>query len=93
MLLNRIIVGAILLLSQSNCAITLEAGQKGQEAFASREYFYIGGSYVNTSTGHLFMDQMYVEKLSPTAPSQPYPVVLIHGQAQTGTVSSIASFL
>ncbi|KAL5327580.1 hypothetical protein ACEPPN_005281 [Leptodophora sp. 'Broadleaf-Isolate-01'] len=85
MLLNRIIVGAILLLSQSNCAITLEAGQKGQEAFASREYFYIGGSYVNTSTGHLFMDQMYVEKLSPTAPSQPYPVVLIHGQAQTGT--------
>lgn len=59
------------------------------EAFAAREYFYIGGSYVNTTTGHLFANQMYVEKLIPNKSSKPYPLVFIHGQAQTGTVSSV----
>jgi hypothetical protein len=53
---------------------------------ASRSYFYVGGNYVTTSTGTLFENQMYVEKLIPSTPAQPYPVVFIHGQAQTGTV-------
>lgn len=57
------------------------------ETFSSREYFYIGGSYVQMGSGHLFTDQMYVEKLSPLEPRQPYPLVFIHGQAQSGTVS------
>ena len=60
------------------------------EAFAAREYFYIGGEYVNaTAGGHLFANQMYVEKLIPKKTSQKYPLVFIHGQAQTGTVSSL----
>ena len=56
------------------------------EVPASRTYFYIGGNYVTTSTGTLFENQMYVEELLPLKPSQPYPLVFIHGQAQTGTV-------
>lgn len=56
---------------------------------ASRSYFYVGGSYVTTSTGTLFENQMYVEKLLPLVPTQPYPLVFIHGQAQTGTVSHV----
>lgn len=59
------------------------------EAFAAREYFMIGGNYVNTTTGHLFANQMYVEKLIPKKSTQPYPLVFIHGQAQTGSVSEI----
>lgn len=59
------------------------------ETLASREYFYVGGSYVNTSAGHLFTNQMYVEKLSPRKTKQAYPLVFIHGQAQTGTVSTV----
>jgi hypothetical protein len=58
------------------------------EAFAAREYFYVGGNYVNTTSGHLFSNQMYVEKLIPKKISQKYPLVFIHGQGQTGTVSS-----
>jgi hypothetical protein len=73
------------LLSQAGAAGRLPP--IGGEASASREYFYVGGSYVDTSAGHLFTDQMYVEKLTPRKPSQPYPLVFIHGQAQTGTVS------
>ena len=57
---------------------------------ASRSYFYVGGNYVTTSTGTLFENQMYVEKLVPVTPSQPYPLVFIHGQAQTGTVCRVA---
>lgn len=63
------------------------------EAFAAREYFYVGGSYVNTTSGHLFANQMYVEKLIPKKSTQKYPLVFIHGQAQTGTVSSLFTLL
>lgn len=60
-----------------------------REAFSSREYFYIGGRYVQMGNGHLFTNQMYVEKLAPLEPCQPYPLLFIHGQAQSGTVSDI----
>ena len=37
---------------------------------------------------HLYTDQMYVEHLVPTGNSTGKdPVVFLHGQAQTGTVS------
>ncbi|KAF4548457.1 Alpha/beta hydrolase-like protein 6 [Elsinoe fawcettii] len=55
-----------------------------------RTFSYVGGEYADDGTGtgeHIFRNQLYVEKLEPfnhTSPQQ-YPVVLIHGQAQTGT--------
>ncbi|KAF4634792.1 hypothetical protein G7Y89_g3314 [Cudoniella acicularis] len=55
------------------------------EAFVARDYFYVGGNYVEVGNGHIFSNQMYVEKLSPFKASQPYPLVFIHGQGQTGT--------
>ncbi|CAE7211883.1 hypothetical protein CFE70_009489 [Pyrenophora teres f. teres 0-1] len=66
------------------------------ETPAIRSYFYVGGNYISDNKGgHIFANQMYVEKLSPisspstynnnqTTPS-PAPIILIHGQAQTGT--------
>ena len=53
-----------------------------------REYLYVGGEYTGDGAGgHIFHNQMYVEKLSPTQGStHPFPIVLMHGQAQTGTV-------
>ena len=37
---------------------------------------------------HFFKDQMYVEQLVPPGGiTQKEPIVFIHGQAQTGTVS------
>ena len=57
-----------------------------RETYAAREYFYVGGNYIETNNGHIFVNQMYVEKLTPVKPCQPYPLVFIHGQGQTGTV-------
>jgi len=56
----------------------------------TRKYFYVGGHYVNdTIGGHIMRDQMYVEQLAPAmGPSQPYPVIFIHGFGQTGTVQT-----
>lgn len=65
--------------------ITTTSWNASVEAFAAREYFYVGGNYINTTSGHLFANQMYVEKLIPGITTQPYPLVFIHGQAQTGT--------
>ena len=63
------------------------------EAFASRDYFYIGGEYVTLSTNNtLFVNQMYVEHIVPSRVEQPYPIVFIHGQGMTGTVCSLLSF-
>ncbi len=62
-----------------------------KETPVSREYFYVGGRYVDDGKGkdqHIFSDQMYVEKLTPDVSCpKPYPLVFIHGQGQTGTVS------
>ncbi|KAH7161814.1 Alpha/beta hydrolase family-domain-containing protein [Dactylonectria macrodidyma] len=57
------------------------------EASHVRTFFYVGGAYVDDgSGGHIFRDQMYVEKLVPArGATQKNPVVFIHGQGQTGT--------
>ena len=37
---------------------------------------------------HSFRDQMYVESLVPRGRvTQKYPIIFVHGQGQTGTVS------
>jgi hypothetical protein len=61
------------------------------EVPAQRSYLYVGGQYILNSAGeHVFADQMYVEKLTPTAGvTKPHPILFIHGQAQTGTVCII----
>lgn len=64
------------------------AGTSAREAFASRDYFYVGGRYVEDGTGnHVFAGQMYVEHLLPLKVTQSYPIVFIHGGGQTGSVS------
>ena len=60
------------------------------ETAAVRTFFYVGGGYTEDGTGgHIFKDQMYVEKLEPATSrrtkQKPSPIVLIHGQGQTGT--------
>jgi pimeloyl-ACP methyl ester carboxylesterase len=48
-------------------------------------YFFVGGKYVEGKTGPLMEGQSYVEYYMPERRTQPYPVVMIHGAAQTGT--------
>lgn len=63
------------------------ATHSSKEAPYYRDYFYVGGGYVDNGSGeHTFRDQMYVERLEPVGgPTQAVPIVMIHGQAQTGT--------
>ncbi len=48
-------------------------------------YFFVGGRYVETDKGPLMARQMYVEYYRPAVQTHPYPLVMIHGAAQTGT--------
>jgi len=48
-------------------------------------YFFVGGRYVETDKGPLMERQMYVEFRIPAKQTQRYPIVMIHGAAQTGT--------
>ncbi|KAF2798181.1 alpha/beta-hydrolase [Melanomma pulvis-pyrius CBS 109.77] len=55
---------------------------------SKREHLYVGGEYTNIMTGNkssqYMINQMYVEKLTPSRVTQPYPIIFIAGAAQTG---------
>jgi pimeloyl-ACP methyl ester carboxylesterase len=56
-----------------------------QSAVAKRGFFYVGGHYVGDPGKQTMAGQIYVEVLAPKKQRRPYPLVLIHGAAQTAT--------
>jgi pimeloyl-ACP methyl ester carboxylesterase len=56
-----------------------------QSAIGQRGYFYVGGKYVGEPGKEIMQGQIYVEVLAPKDVRRPYPLVLIHGAAQTAT--------
>ncbi|KAH6642243.1 Alpha/Beta hydrolase protein [Boeremia exigua] len=59
---------------------------KSQQTHHQRDVFYVGGRLLNTGTGNLTVDQLYVEKLTPSVGvTQPRPLVFFHGGAVSGT--------
>lgn len=56
-----------------------------QGAIASRGFFYVGGEYRGEANAQTMSGQMYVEVLAPKVSRRRYPLVLIHGAAQTAT--------
>jgi pimeloyl-ACP methyl ester carboxylesterase len=56
-----------------------------QSAVSQRGYFYVGGKYVGEAGKQIMQGQIYVEVLAPKDVRRPYPLVLIHGAAQTAT--------
>jgi pimeloyl-ACP methyl ester carboxylesterase len=56
-------------------------------AIAKQGMFFVGGEYYTSAADGLkyMAGQMYVEYQIPGAVTHPYPIVLIHGGAQTGT--------
>lgn len=54
-----------------------------QPAYA-RDFFYVGGRYYEDASGNRTTDQLYVEKLTPAAVTQPKPVVFFHGGGTSG---------
>jgi pimeloyl-ACP methyl ester carboxylesterase len=52
---------------------------------AQREgYFFVGGRYEAVNGKELATGQMFVQFHAPAEVTQPYPVLLVHGTAQTG---------
>ena len=47
-------------------------------------YFYIGGRYQKLGDKTVMVGQMFVQSRTPARVTQPYPVVMVHGLAQTG---------
>ncbi|MGH7061975.1 MAG: alpha/beta hydrolase, partial [Stellaceae bacterium] len=82
-LLLAAMIGAIA--AQAAGPVTKAAPVHDQSAIAGRGYFYVGGSYVGEPGKRLMHGQIYVEVLTPRHPRQRYPLVLIHGAAQTAT--------
>lgn len=56
-----------------------------QSAIKSRGYFYVGGAYTGAEKQRVMTGQIYTEVLVPHHIKRPYPLVLIHGAAQTAT--------
>lgn len=67
----------------SGCALML-AGCAGTQD-VKHGYFFAGGQYIDTKAGQIMAGQMYVESRTPAKVTKPYPIVMIHGAAQTGT--------
>jgi pimeloyl-ACP methyl ester carboxylesterase len=75
----RMLVCAIVALGVAGCA-SAPADESVRQG-----YFFVGGHYVDTKAGPIMERQMYVEYRLPTRKTKPYPIVMIHGAAQTGT--------
>jgi pimeloyl-ACP methyl ester carboxylesterase len=78
--LSRSIVSLFAVVLLSACATVDADTPMRQEG-----YFFVGGRYVEAKTGPLMERQMYVEYRIPARKTKPYPIVMIHGAAQTGT--------
>ena len=73
--------------------LTLSAGSSSAQdnptvpplTLAEHSYFFVGGQYVESGGKRVMAGQMYVEHLTPQKLTHPYPIVMIHGTAQTGT--------
>lgn len=51
----------------------------------TRDVFYVGGRWLNTSSGNITTDQLYVEKLTPAnGVKHSKPLVFFHGGAVSG---------
>lgn len=57
----------------------------GDRALHTRDYFYVGGTYVPHGSTTIHHGQMYVEHLTPTRITRRIPVLFIHGNGMTGT--------
>ena len=50
---------------------------------AKRSAFFVGGTYSGEAGKEIMRGQMYVEYLAPKKITQKYPLILVHGAAQT----------
>lgn len=79
------VAGIILTLGVSVPASGAERPLAVPTSVAERSFFHVGGRYVGEPDKEIMSGQMYVERLAPRRVTQPFPLVTIHGAAQTAT--------
>ena len=72
--------------STADCTgvLALSPGCTSNQPPYARDIFYVGGRYYEDALGNRTTDQLYVEKLTPAAVTQPKPVVFFHGGGTSG---------
>jgi pimeloyl-ACP methyl ester carboxylesterase len=83
--LRALIAVAVLLCGPMSSSHAQVGGIKPSNGHPSQGYFFVGGHYVDSKSGPIMQRQMYVEYRFPAKVTQKYPIVMIHGAAQTGT--------
>ncbi|GKT49590.1 putative secreted lipase [Colletotrichum spaethianum] len=85
---------AVKALASGNCtgvqAISTKCASK--EAAHTRDFFYVGGRYIEGASGNVTVDQLYVEKLVPVDAGRSRrrgvpatkPIIFFHGGGTTG---------
>jgi hypothetical protein len=68
-------------------AATCCSAARAQEplAIAKQGYFFVGGKYSQVGDKQVMNGQIYVEYQVPRKRTQPYPLVIVPGAAQTAT--------
>src|SRR5205809_1208635 len=76
-----------LLAAAAAVALVPTLGAQAQEALsiAKQGYLFAGGKYTTVNGRQVLSGQMYVEYQIPRRRTQPYPIVIIPGGAQTAT--------
>ena len=65
--------------------IAAPAGAAEALAIAKQGYFFVGGKYAPVGDKQVMTGQAYVEYQIPEKRTQPYPLVIVPGAAQTAT--------
>lgn len=71
--------------SISASAQTPQSQPQARDGAVDHSYFFVGGSYAGDPGKSVMHGQMFVEALTPRRAHRRYPIVLIHGAAQTAT--------
>jgi pimeloyl-ACP methyl ester carboxylesterase len=83
------VIAALLLAAAASLGPALHAASPrstpSPKPALSHSFFFVGGAYVGNPSSPTMHGQMFVEKLTPPGPHRKYPLVLIHGGAQTAT--------
>lgn len=90
-ILSGLLLGALSFLASANddCAGVKGISPKcsSKESAYKRDFFYIGGGYVDSGIPgqQMWSDQLYVEKLTPAKKvKKPYPMVFVSAGVNTG---------
>src|SRR4029077_15526136 len=82
---DRTMVSEIRSVAVALGVVVLAVTAVAQHAMATRDFFYVGGSYAGAKSTEVMAGQMYVEVLRPQRVTKRYPIVFFHGAGQTAT--------